>query len=55
MRRIIAISACIFLFIFCGYTQHNLGIGIANPNAKLEVRGNGISYDVLKVSIYKVS
>jgi hypothetical protein len=50
MIKKIFFSLILVLFGYIISAQNNVGIGTANPAAKLDVRGNGISYDVLNVS-----
>jgi hypothetical protein len=48
-KRILATSI-ITLFTIFAIAQTNVGIGTSNPNARLDVEGNKISYDLLKVA-----
>jgi hypothetical protein len=50
MKRSLFFVAFTFLFILCSHSQNNVGIGIASPTSKLEVRGQKISYPLLTVS-----
>jgi hypothetical protein len=54
MYKIVIITGLLLLGFTWSLAQNNVGIGVANPQAKLEVRGNGIGYDVFRASNDKV-
>jgi hypothetical protein len=50
MRSKIFLTGIFIIFNLCASAQNDVGIGTTNPQAKLDVRGNGITYDIFNAS-----